>query len=337
MDEPDRRILGPVTTRSLPGEASVSVVIVTHQSEAFIGRVLDLLVADDDGPDEIIVVDNASTDETRRIVDRSDVRLVALEDNTGFAGGCHAGVDAANGDIIVFAGHDTVPRPGWIPPLVAALDDLEVGAAMATIEDSDNPEVFNTSGGHLTYYGIAWVSDLGDPIPNTEAALVDVAFPSGAAMAIRREVWDRFDGFRRSLFMYHEDTDLGWRLRLAGLRVVRVPESRVGHEYDFSRTPTKMYWLERNRRILLATNYRMRAWADTWRSRGLWQPDRKATANLRTVGDAEMLETMDWSVSNIRQVDTPRGSEIAGRFFKLYLRGVLPLVRWFDRRAGFIS
>ena len=345
---------------------SVSVIIVTFQSEGFVGRVLDLLLADDEGPDEIIVVDNASTDSTREIVIRPGVRLVALEENIGFADGCHAGVDAATGGTIVFLGHDTFPRPGWIPPLVAASADPRIGAAMATIEDADNPEAFNTSGGHLTYYGIAWVSDLSEPIPASEPELVDVAFPSGAAMAIRREMWDRFGGFRQSLFMYHEDTDLGWRLRLAGLRVVRVSESRVGHDYDFSRTPAKMFWLERNRRILLATNYRtstrialapaflaadvgvtivavrdgwiaqkMKAWKDTWRSRSLWLPDRQATASLRTIGDAPMLETMDWSVTDITQVDTPKGSGVASGFFKLYLRAVLPIVRWFDRRAGF--
>ena len=357
-----------MTGRSPTDRGTVSVVIVTHQSEAFVGRVLDLLAADDDGPDEIIVVDNASTDSTRQIVEREGVRLVALDENIGFAGGCHAGVEASSGDTVVFIGHDTHPRPGWIPPLVAAVSDPHIGAAMATIDQADDPDAFNTSGGHLTYYGIAWVSDLGSPIPATEPQLVDVAFPSGAAMAIRRDTWDRFGGFRHSLFMYHEDTDLGWRLRLAGLRVVRASESRVGHDYDFSRTPAKMFWLERNRRILLATNYRtstrvvlapaflaadvgvtivavrdgwitqkMKAWRDTWRSRSRWLPDRQVTASLRTIGDAPILETMDWSVTDITQVDTLKGSGVASGFFRLYLQAVLPIVRWFDRRAGFGS
>lgn len=345
---------------------ATSVIIVTYQSEAFIGPVLDALLSDDRGPDEVIVVDNASTDATREIVDRPGVRLIASKQNLGFAGGCHAGADAATGSVLVFLGHDTVPRPGWLDPLVASVDDPDIGAAMATIEDADEPGRFNTSGGYLTYFGLAWVSDLGEPIPPYEPDLVDVPFPSGAAMAITAENWVRFDGFRQSLFMYHEDTDLGWRLRLAGLRVVRVPASRVLHHYDFSRAPEKMYWLERNRHILLATNYRLptrillapafliadlgvwfvalrdgwyrqnaRARRNVFDTRALRPFERRATAKVRTVGDATILRTMDWSVSGVRQVSSPRGSGVVDAILGAYLRAVLPIVAFFDRRAGF--
>jgi hypothetical protein len=347
---------------------AVSVVIVTYQSEQYIGGVLDALLADPDAPDEVIVIDNASTDATREIVAGYNVELIALDDNLGFTGGCHKGVETASHSTVVFLGHDTVPRAGWLGPLVAAVQDPDVGAAMATIEDADNPGTFNTSGGHLTYYGIAWVSDLGEPIPETESALVDVPFPSGAAMAIRRETWQEFGGFRNALFMYHEDTDLGWRLRLAGLRIVRASGSRVLHEYDFSRAPQKMYWLERNRHILLATNYRastrillspaflvadlgiafvalrdgwikqkVAARRDLYRTRSEWLSGRKLVARNRTIGDAEILATMDSGVSGIRQIEGPRGIRLMDGFFKMYLDGVLPIVAWFDRRAGFIA
>ena len=346
----------------------ISVVIVTYQSEQYIASVLGALLADPEGPDEVVVVDNASTDATTEIVGKYDVQLVSLDDNVGFTGGCHKGVETAANDTVVFLGHDTVPRPGWLGPLVDAVQDPDVGAAMATIEDAENPGTFNTSGGHLTYYGIAWVSDLGEPIPEIESALVDVPFPSGAAMAIRRETWQEFGGFRNTLFMYHEDTDLGWRLRLAGLRIVRVAGSRVLHEYDFSRAQEKMYWLERNRHILLATNYRAStrvllspaflvadlgvavvAWRDGWisqkvaarrdvyRTRSEWLPGRKLVSRIRTVGDAALLATMDSSVSGIRQIEGPRGIRLMDGFFRMYLSAVLPLVSWFDRRAGFVA
>lgn len=185
-------------------------------------------------------------------------------------------------------------------------------------------------------------------------------------MAITKENWVRFDGFRRSLFMYHEDTDLGWRLRLAGLRVVRVPSSRVLHHYDFSRTPEKMYWLERNRHVLLATNYRLPtrivlapafliadlgvwfvAVRDGWRrqkvkarknlfvTRALRPFERRRVAGIRSVGDATILRTMDWSVSGVRQVSPPRGSGAVDAILGVYLRAALPVVAFFDRRAGF--
>ncbi|MEA3503265.1 MAG: glycosyltransferase family 2 protein [Actinomycetota bacterium] len=347
---------------------TTSVIIVTYQSEPFIGSVLDALLSDEDAPHEVIVVDNASTDGTLRIVDRPGIKVVASPENLGFAGGCHAGAEAATGSTLVFLGHDTVPVHGWLPPLVSALEDPTIGASMATIEDADRSGRFNTSGGHLTYFGLAWVSDLGEPIPPDEADIVDVPFPSGAAMAVTRKIWDRFDGFRRSLFMYHEDTDLGWRLRLAGLRVVRVPGSRVLHHYDFSRAPQKMYWLERNRHVLLATNYRaptrivlapaflladlgvwfvaardgwsrqkLQARRESLSDRSRLTSERRSVARIRSVGDATILRTMDRSVSGMRQVSSPRGSRIIDAILGAYLGAALPIVAFFDRRAGFAA
>ena len=134
---------------------SASVVIVTHNSAELVGPVLDALEADPERPGEIIVVDSASTDDTRSVVDRhigdsNRLRLIALDENVGFAAGTHVGVAAATGQVLVFLGHDTVPQPGWLAPLVAALEQESIGAAMATIEDANQPGTFNTSGGPRT-------------------------------------------------------------------------------------------------------------------------------------------------------------------------------------------
>jgi GT2 family glycosyltransferase len=349
---------------------SASVVIVTHNSAELVGPVLDALEADQERPGEIIVVDSASTDDTLAVVERhtggkNRVRLIALDDNVGFAAGTHAGAAEAGGTVLVFLGHDTVPRPGWLAPLVAAATQETVGAAMATIEDAGKPGTFNTSGGHLTYFGLAWVSDLGEPIPAGDSGLTAVPFPSGAAMAITRDRWGQFGGFRQSFFMYHEDTDLGWRLRLADLGVVRVADSRVLHHYDFARSPEKLFWLERNRRTLLSTNYRFPtrviltpafalagagiwfvARRDGWaeQRRKAWVPGRGAGASrregrrlveqTRVLGDSAMLVTMDWSVSGIPQVRAPRGSQLIDAVLGAYLRLAIPIVARFDRRAG---
>lgn len=341
---------------------TTSVVIVTHQSEPFIGSVLDALTSDEQGPDEIIVVDNGSSDDTKAILARYDVVAILLEENVGFTAGCHIGADAAKGSILVFLGHDTVPEPGWLPPLIDAATLDQVGAAMATIVDADHPNRFNTSGGYLTYVGLAWLSGLGDPVPDDEPDVVDVAFPSGTAMAIQTDTWHRFGGFRRSLFMYHEDTDLGWKLRLAGLRVIRSTRSRVRHTYDFSRTPAKMYYLERNRWALVCTNYRtgtlavllpalivadlgvwavairdgwvdqkMRANVDAFRTRRTWRRDRRLGEMNRVIGDADMLATLDVGVSSGRQILAPPGSRVVDAFLGAYLRFAIRLVRLLER------
>ena len=57
------------------------------------------------------------------------------------------------------------------------------------------------------------------------------------------------------MFLYCEDTDLCWRLRLAGLRILVCPEARVRHDYEFSRHSSKFFHLERNRLLMIAANY----------------------------------------------------------------------------------
>lgn len=342
-----------------PGPASV--VIVTHNSAGIVEPVLDALFADPIQPDEVIVVDSASEDGTLDLLAGYAVKVIASAENVGFAAGCHLGASAASNDVLMFLGHDTRPTPGWLAPMVAALEEPGVGAAMCTVEDSVHPGTFNTSGGRLTYFGIAWVSDLGKPIP-AEEDLIDIAFPQGGAMAIRRETWERFGGFRPEFFMYDEDVDLGWRIRLAGLRIVRVPGSVVAHEYDFGRSPRKMYHLERNRWLMLRSNYRRRTlfvlspalflveigttvvsirdgwWADkraAWKDAagaGEWIRTGRCLANAnRKLGDADMISGMDFRLSDISQVRTPLLTIFADFLLGLWKISVTPVVRLLDR------
>ena len=338
--------------------------MVTHNSADLVRPVLEALLSDPNPPDEVIVVDSASTDGTLEVLTGFDVTVLAQSDNVGFAAGCHIGARASRGDTLVFLGHDTIPEPGWLQPLVAALDNPGVGAAMATIEDADHPGTFNTSGGHLTYFGIGWVSGFGETIPD-ESGPVEVAFPSGAAMAMRRQTWDRFGGFRPAFFMYVEDSDLGWRLRLAGMRVVRVPGSRVLHRYDFGRSPAKMYHLERNRMLMLRSNYRRRtlavlspallmvelgtaviAWRDGWLSEKVraWRDaarmgvvvreGRALVAANRALGDAAMIDTMDFRLSGMTQIGPPRGVGVVDALLGAWQKLASALLRPFDRLSG---
>ena len=339
---------------------TTSVVMVTHNSAGLVRPVLEALLSDPDRPAEVIVVDSASTDETLAVLGEFDVEVIPHDSNVGFAAGCHIGADRAGGATLVFLGHDTIPRPGWLPPLVSALTAPGVGAAMATIEDAARPGTYNTSGGHLTYFGIGWVSDAGLPVAE-DTTPVAVAFPSGAAMAMRRELWERFGGFRRSFFMYDEDSDLGWRLRLAGLKVVRAPGSRVLHHYEFGRSPSKMYHLERNRMIMLRSNYRRRslvvlspalilvelgttliAWRDGWLSEKAqaWRDAARAGSTVRegrelaeanrVVGDAEMIAGMDFRLSGMSQVDPPRGTSLADALLGMWQRVASAILRLID-------
>jgi GT2 family glycosyltransferase len=149
--------------------------------------------------------------------------------------------------------------------------------------------------------------------------LEDVPFPSGAAMAIRRDLFLELGGFTEELFLYQEDLILGWRVRLRGLRVVVNPAADVLHDYDFSRNPGKHYLLERNRLVFVLSSFsprlllllapviasaevgmlalalkegwardKLRGWGWLVRNAGWLRRQRRETQRLRRVRDREL-------------------------------------------------
>lgn len=333
----------------------VSLVLVTHNSQAHIEASLGILLSDPDGPEEIIVVDNASTDDTIAIVERLGVKLVTLDENHGFAYGCNLGASLTRGEVIAFLNPDTEPAPGWLPPLVVAIADESVGAAMPVMDLTYSPGHWFTSGSSLTYLGFAWSTNSGEPIP---AGLTEreVPFPSGAAFVISRSLFDHLGGFRDEYFLYLEDVDLGWRLRLMGLKSVQVPSARVSHDYEFERHERKMYYLERNRLRMVLANYqpatlvllapalvlvevavvaaairhgwidqKIQSWRDFFRLLPLLRQEADRSRSIRTVSDGAILATMDAAFDGINQFEIHPLVRSASRLAVWYLR----LVRLF--------
>ncbi len=108
-------------------------------------------------------------------------------------------------------------------------------------------DTINTDGGVVHFLGMGWAGDCGKPVSALPVDTAEVAFPSGAAMTMRRTTWDRLGGLDVAYFLYGEDLDLGLRIWLSGERVGVVPDAHVVHSYDFEKGTGKWFWLERNR------------------------------------------------------------------------------------------
>jgi GT2 family glycosyltransferase len=215
-----------------------------------LGQLLDSLDAE-----EIVIVDNGGGgEEIDAAAARESVRIMSPGRNLGFAAGVNEGARHATGDVLVFLNPDTVVAPGALDGLVRPLEDREIGIVSARLRLMNQPELLNSAGNEVHVTGIAWAGLFGRPATVVDE-LRDVAFPTGAAMAIRRELFDELGGFTEELFMYQEDLELGWRARLRGLRVVVTPEADVYHDYEFGRNPAKQYLLERNRLVFVLSSY----------------------------------------------------------------------------------
>lgn len=262
------RVLSPAEQQRAPVLAlaptpapRISVVIVAYDSGGALLRCLATVDRDDEGVHEVIVVDNGSGGEELEIAAASArVRVVAPGRNLGFAGGCNLGAREASGDVLVFLNPDTIVAPGALRRLAERLEDESIAIAMARLRLLYEPELLNSSGTVVHISGLGWAGGYAEEA-STVCTPADVVAPSGAAMAMRADEFRRLGGFRPEFFLYHEDQELGWRVRMAGKRVVIDPEADVYHDYEFDRHVRKRYFLERNRIAFLSLTFSWRTLA----------------------------------------------------------------------------
>lgn len=213
-------------------QPTVSIIIVTYQSASRIEACLDALDRLQSGlSHEIIVVDNASQDDTvSRIQARqSGARLLAEAENWGFAGGVNRGIAQAQGRYIALINPDAIARPDWLAELIAPFADPAIGVTGSKVLDGAGRI---QSIGALLAVPLLLTSHRGEGEADTGQydMLADVWGVHGAAMAFPRQLWEQLGGFDEGYYpAYLEESDFCERARRAGYRVVTAPRSIVGH------------------------------------------------------------------------------------------------------------
>jgi GT2 family glycosyltransferase len=239
-----------------------SVILVGYNSAEWLPRALPALVHQDyPATFEVIFVDNGSSDDSVEFVRNAfpSVRIIESERNGGYAGGNNFGARHALGDVLAFVNPDTCVTPNWLQELVRPLaSNQSIGMTTSKIVRMDSPETINTCGNDISLSGITTCHAAGLPAASITVD-EDVSAVSGAACAIRRDLFLRLGGFDEQFFMYLEDTDLSWRVRLAGYRCRLAARSVVAHDYAFGLTASKTELVERNRYLMLAKNLSVRS------------------------------------------------------------------------------
>jgi GT2 family glycosyltransferase len=243
-----------------PAASVVSVVIPTWNGWRHLSTCLAALARQTRPPDEVIVVDNGSTDGTVEQL-RADypwARLIANDENAGFARATNQGIVAAGGDTLVLLNNDTAPAPDCLAALVAPLvADARLGACAAIQVFAHQPERVNAAGLRVGRDLVALDEAFGRSVDALPAAPWPVFGASGGAAAYRRAALDDVGLFDDAFFAYLEDYDLAWRLRLRGWGALAAPGARVTHAYSATAgadSPFKRYHLARNRVWCLVKN-----------------------------------------------------------------------------------
>ncbi|HET8818856.1 MAG TPA: glycosyltransferase [Xanthomonadaceae bacterium] len=209
-----------------------SIVIPVHGERAHTLACLHALAAHPPmAACEVIVVDDASPDDTADALSGvAGLRLHRRATNGGFIAACNDGAAIARGTHLVFLNNDTVPQPGWLDALLATFEaHPQAGLVGAQLLYPDGR--LQEAGGVVFNDGSAWNYGRFESRDDPRFAFVrDADYCSGAALAIPRQLFLQLDGFDpRYAPAYYEDTDLAFKVRKAGRRVLYQPAARVVH------------------------------------------------------------------------------------------------------------
>lgn len=222
-----------------------SAIVVTYNSGAAIGGCLEALAREDC---EIIVVDNASVDETVRRVEEfaawRPVRLIANEQNRGFGAAVNQGAGESTGDVLLILNPDAIAEPGSVASLLRCMESTGADAVGGALLEADGQPARGFAFRRLpTLWALIFEATLanrmwpGNPV-NRRYRYFDADYskqqeveqPAGACLAIRRSAWDKIGGFDEQFFpVWFEDVDLCKRLHDQGGKIFYCPVARFRH------------------------------------------------------------------------------------------------------------
>jgi GT2 family glycosyltransferase len=188
---------------------------------------------------EIIIVDNASDDGSEKVItslaDRSaagegsPIQMILNDKNRGFAAAANQAARASTGDPVVFLNPDTEVCAGWLDRMCGALEDPSVGVVGCKVLDKDGHTLQHV-GGLVRANGLTEHIGRGEPDRGQYDETRETPYVTGAALGIRRRVWEELGGFDEKYFpAYFEELELCWKARARGYRVIVVPGAVVLH------------------------------------------------------------------------------------------------------------
>jgi hypothetical protein len=219
--------------------AKVSVVIINFNGRKYLEQFLPSVLATTYSDMELIVADNASTDDSLHFLrDRyPHIRIIELGRNHGYAGGYNEALKQVKSAYYVLLNSDVEVTPGWIEPIIELMEkDQSIAACQPKILSYYKKDQFEYSGG-----AGGWLDCLGYPFARGrifDICEVDrgqyndtqsIFWASGAALFIRSDLFHEVRGFETYFFAHMEEIDLCWRLQLLGYRIYACPSSEVYH------------------------------------------------------------------------------------------------------------
>jgi GT2 family glycosyltransferase len=295
------------------------------------------------------------------------ITLLPQNENLGFAGGNNVGVQWAlnNGfDYIYFHNNDGFVAANFLEPLLQVMEgDKTIGAVQSLLMLYPETDLLNSSGNSFHYLGLGFCNNLRVKRDSLELEKVfTTAYASGAAVLMRADLLIQYGLWDQDFFMYHEDIEYSFRLKIAGYKIMVASDSVFYHKYSFGRNQIKFYYIERNRPgvmlmffkwptlllflpmglvlevglLLFAAKQgwikeKLKAYAywlklSSWK---LWLKKRAYVQSIRKITDKEMIKTFVGRVEfNESSIKNPVLDNIANPLMDFYWKIVKSIIVW---------
>lgn len=316
----------------------------------------------------IYIADNVTTPQTQqRLKDLAPEAVIVPTDGNGWGHGNNICAKKAQedgfDDFLVIANMDTIFDSNFLKEMVdVAQSDEGIGIVQSKLllHPPKNGQYFlNSKGNMLTFLGFGYCAGDGKT-DDVLDEVVDITSAAGAGILISGKLFRNVGMCDESYFMYHDDIELSYKVKIAGYRLVLAPRSVIYHKHEFGRSIRQIYYMERNRFRFLLEFYKvptliliapallimeigmlpytvLNRWFFTklkvygyflnprnWKEIG---SKRKSVQNIRVVTDKVLLEKVVAHI-DFQQVQNPLLTYIANPLFTLYWRIIKPLIRW---------
>lgn len=225
----------------------VSIIIINYNGKHHLQKCLPSLGAITYKKTEIIVVDNGSDDGSTEYIEKNypETKVLKNEGNNGFAKANNQGLEVSTGKYILLLNNDTKVEPGFMEPLVNHLQEVpECAAVQSKILLMEEPGKIDSTGSFLTRSGFLKHEGFNETDKGQYNKKRYIFSPKGACMLISKDALIKTTLFDENFFAYFEETDLAWRMWLAGYKINFIPKSVIYHEVGATSSKLRTEFIE---------------------------------------------------------------------------------------------
>lgn len=245
----------------------IAVVILNYNGKRFLERFLPAVIGRSSHMADIIVADNASTDDSVFFMEQHypSIRLIKNSSNGGFAAGYNEALQQVDNEYYVLLNSDIEVGENWLEPLLSMMDSDPLIAAcqpkLLSFADKAYFEYAGAAGGFIDKFGYPFCRGrLFQHVEKDDGqydSSMEVFWASGACMFVRSELYHKMGGLDSDFFAHMEEIDFCWRLKNVGYKIMYCPHSEVYHIGGGTlpkNSPRKTYLNFRNNLSMLYKN-----------------------------------------------------------------------------------